>query len=228
MKIRMNVEDVALTMAKQSQIEQRLQTILDGKRGRHSAGRATIVSALLLTASAIPLLAAAQTRSDSAVQAQADKTQLQIHFLVAGQPMWLITSTSGSVTSAMAKSPGSTSRIDINVPDGQMVFLAKTIRMAGNKFVLNGNVVISVRDKSGKDTSLFQAESATLVGIAAPNKNRNAKIEFSAKKITAGKDKLVLNDHVALTWRDKKDPSKIFYQFKADTATVQVPPQSRR
>ncbi len=63
MKITMNVEDVALAMAQPSQIEQRLQAVLDGKRGRHSAGRTTIVSALLLTASAVPLLAAAQTGS---------------------------------------------------------------------------------------------------------------------------------------------------------------------
>ncbi len=228
MKIWMNVENVALTMAQTSQVSLRLRAVLDTKRRRHPLGRATIVSALLLTASAVPLLAAAQTKSDPAMQAKDSKAQPQYRFNVDGKTLWLITSTSGAVALVAPKSTEDKDFIDFDVPDGQIMFAAKTVCMAGGKFALNGNVVVSVRDKSGKDTILFKAESATLVGIAPPTGIRGGKFDFAAKKVIARKDELVLNDHAALTVRDKKDLSKILYRLEAESMTLQIPAQTRR
>jgi len=235
MKIRMNVEDVALTMAQSSQIEQRLQAVLDGKRRRHSVGRATIVSALLLTTGAVPLLAAAQTQSDSAAQAKENKAPSQIQFLMDGQPIWRMTLTSGNVASATPKSSASASRIDIDVPSGQtMLFSAKSFRVAEGKIVLSGNVVISMRDKSHKDKTLFKADGATLVGIISPDGipkgSPNGKMQvsvFSAKAIRVGKDNVVLTGDATFTFRDEKDASKTRFQFKAETATMDMRPQVR-
>lgn len=61
MKIMMNVEDVALTMAQTSQIEKRLQAVLDGKRGRRSVTRWTVAALLVSAGVVVPLLASAQT-----------------------------------------------------------------------------------------------------------------------------------------------------------------------
>lgn len=60
MKIRMNVEDVALTMAQPSLLKQRLGCVLDGKRGRRSATRWTMAALFVSAGVILPLLAAAQ------------------------------------------------------------------------------------------------------------------------------------------------------------------------
>ncbi len=65
MKIMMNVEDVALMVARPSQISMRLGALLDKNRRRRPVNRATKWLALLLTVAFIPLLAAARAASDS-------------------------------------------------------------------------------------------------------------------------------------------------------------------
>jgi prepilin-type processing-associated H-X9-DG protein len=65
MKIRMNVEDVGLMVARPSQISLRLGALLDKNRRRRPVSRATKWLALLLTVAFIPLLAAARAASDS-------------------------------------------------------------------------------------------------------------------------------------------------------------------
>jgi hypothetical protein len=232
MKILMKVENVALTLAQPSQVSLRLRAILDKKRRRHPLRRATTVSALLLTAGAVPLLAAAQTQSDSAAQAKENKAPSQIEFLVAGQPLWRMTLTSGDVTSEAPKSSGSASRIDIIAPSGgTILFAAKTLRITGNKVVLNGNVVISVRDKSGKNTTLFKADGATLVGniapVRSPNGSSSGRTRFSARAIRTSKDKLVFTGDATLTFPNQKNSSKTLFQFKAETATMDIPPRNQ-
>lgn len=232
MKILMNVEDVSVTLAQPSQVSLRLRAILDKKRHRHPLRRATTVSALLLTAGAVPLLAAAQTQSDSAAQAKADKTQLQIYFLVAGQPLWQMTLTSGNVMSAAPKSSGSSSRINMVVPSGgTMMFSSKTLHITGNKVVLNGNVVVSVRDKNYKTTTWFKADGATLVGNIAPMRGPSGtqigETRFSARAIRTSKDKMVLTGDATLTFPSQKNSSKTLFQFKAETATMDIPPRNQ-
>ena len=222
MKILMKAEDVSVTMAQSSQVSLRLGAILDGKRRRRPLGRATIVSALLLTTTAVPLLAAAQIKSDPTTQAKDSKAQPQYRFNADGKTLWLITSTNGAVALVAPKSTEDKDFVDFDVPAGQMMFSAKTIRMNGGKFVLNGNIVISVRDKNGKDTILFKANGATLIGIALPNGSHNAKLDLSAKTVRMKKGEVVLNDRATFTARDKKDRSKIFYQFKAESMTLDL------
>jgi len=65
MKITMNVEDVALMVARPSQISLRLGALLDKNRRRRPVSRATKWLALLLTVAFIPLLAAARAATDS-------------------------------------------------------------------------------------------------------------------------------------------------------------------
>lgn len=65
MKILMNVEDVALMVARPSQISMRLGALLDKNRRRRPVSRATKWLTLLLTVAFIPLLAAARAASDS-------------------------------------------------------------------------------------------------------------------------------------------------------------------
>ncbi len=61
MKITMNVENVALTMAQPSQVSVRLHAILNGKRGRRPVTRWTMAALFVSTGVILPLLAAAQT-----------------------------------------------------------------------------------------------------------------------------------------------------------------------
>lgn len=75
MKITMNVEDVALTMAQPSLLKQRLGCILDGKHTRRPVTRWTVTALLVSTGVILPLLASAQTsqaagQSDSARASQ--------------------------------------------------------------------------------------------------------------------------------------------------------------
>lgn len=65
MKMIMNVEDVALMVARPSQISLRLGALLDKNRRRRPMNRATKWLTLLLTVAFIPLLAAARAASDS-------------------------------------------------------------------------------------------------------------------------------------------------------------------
>ncbi len=84
MKIRMNVEDVALTMAQPSLLKQRVGGILDGKREHRFANRWTMAALFVATGIVVPLLASAQSsqaagQSDSArasQKAQAARAEL--------------------------------------------------------------------------------------------------------------------------------------------------------
>lgn len=220
MKISMNVENAALTMSQPSQVSLRLGAILDGNRHRHPLGRATIVSALLLAATAVPLLAAAQTQSDSATQTKADKAQLQFWLAMAGKTTLLTISTSGAVTPGKPESTGNTSRIDFDVSNRETVFSADSIRIERNNFVLNGNVVISVRDKSDKSKLLLQykADSATL-----KTRSMDALPTYSAKSIRAGKNKtFFFTGNVVISMNDRTNKSKTLFRLEAKSATLNL------
>ncbi len=75
MKITMNVEDVALTMAQPSLLKQRLGCILDGKRGHRFANRWTMAALFVATGAVLPLLASAQTSQASGQRASARDNQ---------------------------------------------------------------------------------------------------------------------------------------------------------
>ncbi len=221
MKILMNVQDVALTMAQSSQIEKRLQAVLDGKRRRHSAGRATMVSALLLTATTVPLLAAAQATSDSPLVSptKADDALLQYRLKVVGQTTMLVTSTTGKVTLMAAPSTRNGNLVDVDATNGETVFSADRIRIDQNNFVLNGNVVIAVRDKSDRSKLLFQlkAEGATL-----KSRFMDAQMDVAAKRTRSDKNKFFFIGNVVVSMKDRTDKSKTLFQFKADTATLNL------
>ncbi len=64
MKILMKVENVALTMAQPSQLQQRLSAVLDGKQ-RHPVARWSVATLFIVAGAVLPLLASAQTSDGS-------------------------------------------------------------------------------------------------------------------------------------------------------------------
>ena len=69
MKLKMNVEDVAVSMAKPTEIETRVKRVLDVSRSRKPLSRRLVATVILSVATGVPLLATA-TRQEVTVAAQ--------------------------------------------------------------------------------------------------------------------------------------------------------------
>lgn len=109
MKILMNVENVALTMAQSSQLKQRLSSILSGKHARRPVARGAVAALFVTAGATLPLLASAQSSDNTplareqtlsnaaltysfAVSAQSQKLEVK-H--LAGQTFQLVQSSKG-------------------------------------------------------------------------------------------------------------------------------------